>query len=473
MSKKKITKIIGALVVIGIIIGGGYAINHRNSHKVSKDLELTLSNTPETMNPFYVSSSNALFVSDMLYEPIYNLNNDGSINCDGLAKKIVHTKDKKTYTVTLYKDLKWSDGQPVTANDLIYSFNEMMNPKNNIKLREKFLINNEPIKIKKINDLTVQFDLPEPSKDFIGNLALFHPIPEHIYKGVIDLKNSPENNKHVTDGPYMFQSEEKGKDLILVRNPYYEKNHSKVEKITFNIEPETNSGIVNFMAFNLNNKALSNIKVREAISYALNRKDLSQSKYENSRYIQDAYSIFTPSTEYYNNNVVEYNHDLDKAKELMKESGEHDLTLKLTYEAGAKAAGSEALVVKNNLAKIGINVMLQPLAENEFNKEVSNPKSGEYDLAITSYNEGTNPNNYAQLVITNGAKNISGFNNIEVDRLFKDAENTKNKVEKEKLYRQIQEIIAREIPIYTINYQQNIESICKDVLKVGMSGIVM
>lgn len=448
MSNKKITKIIGALVVIGIVACGGYSV-YRNSHKVgkiNKDIELTISTMPETVNPLYAKNGDEMFVSNILYKSIY-----------GITKKIVHTEDKKTYTLILDKDLKWSNGQPINANDVVYTFNEIMNPKNNIPLRKSFIINNKPITIKKINDYEIQFNLPEQSEEFESNLGLINPVPVKMN----------EYNKIINDGPYMIQSEEKGKDIILVKNPYFKDNKSKVEKITINVDKKEDSGVIDMLSFNLNNKSLDNINIRKAISDALDRNDLIASKYNNSRYVERANSIFAPKTDYYTSNVVVYNNDINKAKELIKESNEKDLNLNLIYESDAKNSGNEALAVKYELSQIGINIKLIPLDKETFNKEISNPKSLEYDLVLNQYSMGTNPNEYESIVTTSGTKNISGFSNKDIDKLFKDAENTKDLKEKEKIYSEIQMKISQEIIVYPIAYERDIDSIINNFKILG------
>ncbi|MGL4873822.1 MAG: ABC transporter substrate-binding protein, partial [Clostridium sp.] len=268
MSKKKIAKIIGGIVVVAIIAGGIYAVASSKDSNANKPLVLSLSSTPPTMNPLYANSSSSLMVTDVLYEPLYTLGDKGQIVYNGLAEKVTHSKDCKTYTVTLKKNLKWSDGESLTANDLVFTFNKIMNPKNNAVIMQTFMVGNKPVTVKKINDDTVQFDLPTPSLGFVGNLSQLYPIPEHIYKDVPDIKTAEANKKPVGDGPYMFESEEPGSTVTLVKNPNFFGNEAKIDKVVFRVIPDKNAGVAALESNQLSagfgsNQILQNEKIQK------------------------------------------------------------------------------------------------------------------------------------------------------------------------------------------------------------------
>lgn len=494
MKKKYIVGILCAVVGCLICWGGyeAYATGHNNSQSQSNSLVLSIPSTPPTMNPVYANSNSSLMVTDALYEPLYTFNQNGSITYSGLAKSITASNDYKTYTVTLKPDLKWSDGKPLTAKDVAFTFNAIMNPKENALITQTFMINDKPITCKVINDSTIEFNLPQASLGFEANLSQLYPIPEHIYKGSTDIKASSENKTPVGDGPYKFKSEEAGSTVTLTRNPYFYGNKAKIENVVFRVIPNNNSGLaalesgqlsagilseklldnpkikdnynaskfgsglVNSIVFNFNNKALNNLKVREAISYALNREDLTKAEYGNSKYVTPAYSVFSPETQYYTSDVTKYDYNLDKAKELMKESGESNVTLRLAYAAGFQWAQNQAVLIQQELGKIGIKVELEPVALDAFFQEIFSPNSNKYDMAINGYNMGTTPGGYSIVFTAHGANNASNFNNPEIDKLFKEASESTDPTQRADLYKQIQQELSKDIPVYTINYPETI-----------------
>ena len=100
-------------------------------------------------------------ITDVLYEPLYTFNQNGSITYNGIAESITPSNDYKTYTVKLKPNLKWSDGKPLTAQDVAFTFNAIMNAKNNALITQTFMINNKPVTCKVINDDTIEFNLPQ------------------------------------------------------------------------------------------------------------------------------------------------------------------------------------------------------------------------------------------------------------------------------------------------------------------------
>ncbi|WP_297520030.1 ABC transporter substrate-binding protein [uncultured Clostridium sp.] len=502
MARGKLSKIIGVVIVVAIVAGGGYAVyanTHNSKANENQNLVLSVSSTPPTMNPLYANSNSSLVVADAMYEPVYNIGENGKLDFNGLAKSMTHSADAKTYTLTLKPNLKWSDGQALTANDVVFTFDSIMNPKNNALLTQTFMMDGKAITAKALNSTTIEFILPAPSLGFEQNLAQLYPIPEHIYKNVKDLKNAPENKKPVGDGPYKFESEQAGSTVTLVRNDNFYGEKANISNLVFKVIPNQNagvaalesgqlsvgnlsekllankkisdnynvekfgSGLVNSVVFNFTNKNLQNLKVRQAIAYALNREDLTKAEYGNSKYVTPANSVFSPETQYYTNDVKTYNYDLTKAQDLMKESGAKDVTLRLSYAAGFKWAQDEALVIQQNLSKIGIKVELEPIELNSFFQEIFTPNSTKYDLAINGYNMGTTPDGYSTVFTTKGANNASNFSNPKIDKLFKEAQTSTNVSQREDLYKEVQEEVSENLPVYTINYPETILGVSKKI----------
>lgn len=500
MARGSLSKVIGVVIAVAIVVGGGYAAyasTTDSAKSANQNIVLSLSSMPRTMNPLYANSSSSLVVADAIYEPVYTLNTDGSVNFNGLAKSITHSADCKTYTLTLKPNLKWSDGKPLNANDVVFTFDAIMNAKNNAVLGQTFMIDGKPVTAKVINDSTIQFDLPSASLGFEQNLAQLYPIPEHIYKGVTDLQNATQNQTPIGNGPYKFVSEQAGSTIDLTKNEYFFGDKAKVQNLVYKVIPNENageaalesgeisvatlsskslenkkitdnynvetfgSGLVNTIVFNFTNTDLQNLKVRQAIAYALNKKDLTKAEYGDSKYVKAANSTFAPETQYYTNEVVSYDQNLNKAKELMKESGETDVTLRLAYAAGFTWAQNQALIVQQDLAKIGIKVELEPIALNSFFQEIFTPGSSKYDLAINGYNMGQTPDGYSTVFTKGGASNPSNYNDPEITKLFNEAAASTNAEQRQKLYGEIQYKLSEQLPVYTINYPDTILGVSK------------
>ncbi len=150
----------------------------------------------------------------------------------GLAKSWSISKDGRTYTFHLRKGLKFSDGKPLTAEDVIFTYRELiLNPEVKTEKRSLLRIDNQLPEIKKLDALTVRFKIPEPYGPFLKSVST-GIYPRHVFKGVSTAKfnnswglktaaNKPE--KIVGAGPFQLKKYVPGEEIVLSRNPYYYK----------------------------------------------------------------------------------------------------------------------------------------------------------------------------------------------------------------------------------------------------------
>lgn len=500
MKKGKIIGIVIAAVVIASGVGAIAVHAKENNTNSQNQLVVALPSAPLTLNPMYANIRSSQTVSCALYENLYNIAQNGEIEYTGLAKSLTHSNDCKTYTLTLKANLKWSDGKPLTANDVVFTFDQIMNASQNALDTQSFIINNKPVTCKEINSTTVQFDLPTSTLGFKYDLSSLIPIPEHIYKGVANIQTDKANQKPVGDGPYKFVSEVKDSVIKLERNPYFEGTPAKIENLDFMIVPNSSSelaalksgqvdiamispheipevnndfniqsfssGLVNHMTFNFNNKALKNIKVRQAIAYALNRNDLILASASSTKYAPVAYSTFAPQTASYTSDVTKYDQNIEKAKQLLKESGEQNLTLKLAYPTSVQGMKQEAPVIEQELSKLGIKVELMPMDTNAFYTDLLNQKNTTFDLGLNRYVMGNNPDSYSSEFVTGQADNCSKISNKEIDELFAKASTITNQQQRDAIFKEIQQKLSEQLPIYTISYPDTIIA-----TKKGIEGI--
>ena len=158
-----------------------------------------------------------------------------------------------------------------------------------------------------------------------------------------------------------------------------------------------NSGRVNAMFMNELNKDLQDVKVRQAIAYALNKEEFCQFAFISEDYAEPADSIFTPDTLYYTKPDNTYDNDPAKAQELLSEAGKTNLSLNLMYISTDKTMESEALYVQSALANVGITINLLPTDESTFKNKTKDPECTDYDLVLSFYTLGEEPSLYADM----------------------------------------------------------------------------
>lgn len=178
----------------------------------------------ETLNPLYASSSAEASVGRLVFSSLYNYDATGSLHQDTAASMVINDASQ-VYTVTLKDGVKWHDGEPMTAQDVVFTVNLMKNPATRSPLRVNWL----DVSARVIDLKTVEFTLPVPYAAFPHALT-FPILPQHILADVApgSLRESPYSNSPVGSGPFKFkllQSTDTVRDLKAVHleanNSYY------------------------------------------------------------------------------------------------------------------------------------------------------------------------------------------------------------------------------------------------------------
>lgn len=148
------------------------------------------------------------------------LKRDDKLNLQGdLATKWELSKDAKTWTVTIRDDVKFSDGQPLTADDVVFTYEQGAKAAGTVDMGEFE-------SIKAINPTTLEIKLKKPHITFVNTLVTLGIVPKHAYKeGYAD--------NPMGSGPFKFVSWSKGQQMIVEPNPHYYGNKSEFERITF------------------------------------------------------------------------------------------------------------------------------------------------------------------------------------------------------------------------------------------------
>ncbi len=191
---------------------------------------------PAFLNPLFSSTSE--IDSDavaLLYSGLFRYNERRELVPD-LAATHKISDDFRIYDITLKPNLLWSDGKPITAHDVVFTFESIQNPEVGSPLAPAF----QGVKIEKINELTVRFTLKQAFAPFIHTLTT-GIIPEHVW-GAIDnpahLKLAKTNLEPIGSGPWQYSRLVKRdgggiETLSLTPNPYYHGNRPYIKKFTF------------------------------------------------------------------------------------------------------------------------------------------------------------------------------------------------------------------------------------------------
>ncbi|MEC0128634.1 ABC transporter substrate-binding protein [Paenibacillus pabuli] len=454
---------------------------------------IAVQDDPKVMNPIYAGDRVTLTIDQSLYAPLFNVN-DGK-KTYVLADSDSFSDDHLTYTLKLKDGLKWHDGQPLTADDIVFTMDSILDEKQHSSSRSQYVFDGKPVKVTKIDDLTVEFKLPEVSAAFEGALVSFYPIPKHIFEGEADIEKSDKNNNPIGSGPFKFKEYRPGEYVTLERFDDYFAGKAHLDSVTYRVAKDPNAanlalqngeiqmrmvdtqdynklndtgkfnmltypeGRLQYMVFNLNVPSMQKKEVRQAIAYALDKNELITASYSSADFAEPAPSILTPDTLYQTDDVEKYDYNLEKAKQLLADAGVSNLKLRLAYTNTNKPQTSQALYIQQKLKDVGIEVELLPMDGTAYGNRTLDMNNTDFELSFGGYIMGYEPDAYKSLFLSDAAYNYSHYKNADFDKLWSEAAVEIDETKRGDLYKQIQQTVANEMTVYPIAYTKAVVAV--------------
>jgi len=196
----------------------------------------------QSLDPINAKNGNGdIFADNLIYSGLVRSDPAGSTKIEpSLAERWTISPDGRTYTFYLRPGLKFSNGQPVTAEDVKWSLDRFGNPKIDATM-SSVAVGYGTSKV--INNTTIQFHLAQPVASFLYNISIF---PAFVLPKSLVLKEGAAFYNHpVGTGPFAVQSFVKGSHITLARNPYYwETGKPYLNSVRFNFATDSNSRIL-------------------------------------------------------------------------------------------------------------------------------------------------------------------------------------------------------------------------------------
>jgi peptide/nickel transport system substrate-binding protein len=407
-----------------------------------------------------------------------------------LAQSWEMSSDGLSYTFKLKPGVKWHDGKPFSAQDVVFSVDVFLR-KTHVRLRGNMEVVES---ISALDDLTVQFKLKRTFGPF---LALFETgsmpmIPKHIYEGSADFLNHPANNQPLGTGPFKFKKWVKGSYIHLEANAdYHQPGVPTVKNLYFHVIPDAaaraaafESGKVDvapggtveyfdverlaklpgaavttkgweffaplsWLWINNRKKPMDNPKFRQAIMYALDRAAMAKAVFYG--FAKVATGPCNSSIKYYSDEVTKYPRDLDKAKALLRESGYQGETLRLLPMPYGETWQRVAEIIRQNLQQAGIKIEMVATDVAGWNQRLN---EWDFDLSTTYVYQYGDPalgvaRNYISSQIVKGSifNNVEGYSNPKVDALFAAGMSEIDPVKRGQIYKEAQKLLVDEVPV--------------------------
>lgn len=226
----------------------------------------TIGEGPKTFNPYNTKDATSSTMAETMFDGLVTTRPETGEVVPKLAKSFHISPDGKVYTIKLRRGIQWSDGKPITADDVVFTWkNVIFAGFGNTSTRDSLLIDGQLPKIEKIDDYTVRFTTIKPFAPFLRILSA--PIgPKHVFEPIIkkgpkyfdsfwSTTTKPES--FVTNGPFRLKEYVPAQRIVFERNPnYYEINKNNeqlpyLDRIIYLIVGDLNNEILKFEAHEL------------------------------------------------------------------------------------------------------------------------------------------------------------------------------------------------------------------------------
>ena len=218
---------------------------------------------PKTFNPITANESSSLDIYRFLFASLLGADSVTQEVEPGLAESWTNTPDGKTWTFKLRKNLRWSDGEPLTADDVVFTFNDVIyNPGVDNVTRDALQVDGKPFTVTKIDDLTIRVVTPDIYAPFLEAFGAGVPIlPKHILAKTVADKTfasayginwKPEDI--VGSGPFRLKEYKTAQSVLLERNPWFFEVDSNAQRlpycdnIVFTVVPDRNAISLRFLS---------------------------------------------------------------------------------------------------------------------------------------------------------------------------------------------------------------------------------
>jgi peptide/nickel transport system substrate-binding protein len=450
-------------------------------------LVMIIESSPTNLDPRVGIDAQSERIGELLFDAL--LIRDEHLNVQpGLAERW-DIPDPLTYIFHLHHSVSFHDGRSLTARDVKWTFDSLLQGEIRSTKSSAFRFVDH---VEAPDDFTVVFRLKEPNSTLLWNLSegAIGIVP---YGALDEVTRNP-----VGSGPFKFVSAEQDKDVVLERNDNYWGAKARLCRVRFTVVPDATTRalelrkgsadaainaltsdtivalerepnlqiqrapgtVLSYLAFNLRDPTLQDVRVRQAIAYAIDRRPLLE--YIWRGFAQPALSLLPPQSWAYDADVAAYHHDPEKARQMLDAAGykasdgiRFHLTMKTSTEESTRLL---AAVLQQQLRDVGIALDIRTFEFATFFADVTSGSFQLYSLRWIGGNEDPDIFEYSfhsNRFPPRGA-NRGFYSNPQIDRLIDQARRETDQNVRKRLYAEIQEILANEEPYIDLWYFDNV-----------------
>lgn len=458
---------------------------------------------PSTLDPLFAHADAASVeaqLARLVFEPFIEIDQHGRAIPELLARIPTQqngdvSADGRTIVYRLRPNVSWSDGMPVTADDVLFTLRAILDPRNPVRSREGYELID---RASKRDARTVVLHLkhawgPAVATFFSYGAAPQFVLPAHVLEHESDLARADFNAHPIGDGPYIVKSWQRGQRLVYESNPHYWRGEPKVRRLNVDVVPDPGTNLtllqsgnldwnliapdqyavveynarlafrtvplalVAGIAMNVQHPPLDDTRVRRAIAQSIDREAISR-KIALGRYpvIDTAQPMFSwardAAVKQPGFDPAAADRDFDAAGWVRGTDGirtKNGKRLSLVYVQfpETRTGVAAATFIQAELRLRGVDATIKSIS----NAQLFLPKtgilaSGNYDLAYVPWQMGADPDD-SWLFRCDAAGNVMRWCDRRVDALEQQAVSTVDMATRKKIYASIERIVAQQVPV--------------------------
>jgi peptide/nickel transport system substrate-binding protein len=487
-----------AAAAVGLVFGLLGTMSPTGAAGFKSVISFGVNRAADDLDPVTQDANPNIWAYMQIYQQLIRVNAAGDGFVPDLATSWKVSADGKIWTFKLRPDAVFSTGEPVTAADVVSTFQRA----HDVDGPWKWAL--EPMQVVTALDAhTVAITLKEPFAPFLSDVSLFSNSVGPA-KTLRSASHEEISNHPIGSGPYMLVDWKKGEQLTMRANPhYYTKGLPRTQELRIIYIPDDNtrtialqsgrvdgidyppfsllaalrgdprievqlnpSTAVQHVELNVTRAPLNNVKVRQALSWATDRAGIVKAVlYGNGT---PATSFLPITTPYFHKTLKAYTYDVAKAQALLKESGvPTPVNLKVTIWAGNADAQSTATLLKAMWAKIGVNLEIEPLDRAAVTQRV---RALDYQVAVGGWtNDVPDPSELAsyEFDYVTAKSYHTGYQSAAMTDLIKRGERELDQAKRRQIYYQMQELAIADAPLIWLYYAPY-----TDAIKKNMKGFI-
>ena len=463
-------------------------------------------------------------VGNQIYSGLVTFDKD--LNPVGdLAESWQFSRDCKELVFKLRPNVKWHDGRPFTADDVVFTYQTTIDAKVPSPYKSEYSLV-ESVEAQGPGVVRVRYSQPFAKALMNWSSAM---LPKHLLEKYVrdgKIREAPQNwTAPVGTGPYKFKELRSGEKVVLTANPDYWDGRPYISRIVYRIIPSQATTFLElkaksvdatsltalqysrqtdypafkqayhkfrhpgngytYLGFNLKDPRFADRRVRHAFAYAINKQDVMDGVIFGLG--REATGPYKPGTWVYTDQVKRYPYDMAKARRLLAEAGWKDknsegllvkdgkpFTFELITNQGNDERKKIAEIVQAQLRELGVGVEIRVLEWAAFLKE--HIKKRAFEAIVLGWGIGIDPD---QFVVWHSSQNgpdqlnhIS-YANPEVDRLLMEGRTTCTREDRVKTYRKLQEVLAEDLPLIFLYFRDALPVVSARVqgIDAGPNGI--